>query len=84
MANAVKLDMADAARAGRDKRRGAGRQTPRSGPIGLLRGVVVGGGGGNRTRVLQYLTRASPGAACCAFLSPGGHAGEPPTGSVAV
>ena len=30
----------------------------------------------------------SPGllrsAACCAFLSPGGHAGQPPTGSVAV
>jgi hypothetical protein len=42
------------------------------------------GGGGNRTRVLPYLTRASPGAACCAFLSPGGHAGKPPTGSVAV
>jgi len=32
------------------------------------------GGGGNRTRVLQYLTRASPGAACSAFLSPGDHA----------
>jgi len=32
------------------------------------------GGGGNRTRVLQYLTRASPGAACSAFLSPGEHA----------
>jgi hypothetical protein len=42
------------------------------------------GGGGNRTRVLRYITRASPGAACCAFLSPGGHAGKPPTGSVAV
>jgi MFS family permease len=33
-----------------------------------------GGGAGNRTRVLQYLTRASPGAACSAFLSPGDHA----------
>src|SRR5215471_14302034 len=33
------------------------------------------GGGGNRTRVLQYITRASPGAACCGFLSPGGLAG---------
>src|SRR4029077_4793174 len=42
------------------------------------------GGGGNRTRVLQYITRASPGAACSAFLSPGGPAGQPPTGSVAV
>jgi hypothetical protein len=42
------------------------------------------GGGGNRTRVLQYITRASPGAACCVFLSPGGHAGKPPTGSAAV
>jgi HNH endonuclease len=31
------------------------------------------GGAGNRTRVLQYLTRASPGAACSAFLSPGDH-----------
>ena len=43
-----------------------------------------GGGGGNRTRVLQYITRASPGAACCVFLSPGSHAGKLPTGSVAV
>jgi len=43
-----------------------------------------GGGGGNRTRVLQYITRASPGAACCAFLSPGSHAGKLPAGSVAV
>jgi hypothetical protein len=42
------------------------------------------GGGGNRTRVLQYLTRASPGAACCAFLSPGDHASKSPTGSAAV
>jgi len=42
------------------------------------------GGGGNRTRVLQYITRASPGAARCGFLSPGGLAGEPPPGSVAV
>ena len=42
------------------------------------------GGGGDRTRVLQYITRASPGAACCGFLSPGGLAGEPPPGSVAV
>jgi hypothetical protein len=42
------------------------------------------GGGGNRTRVLQYLTRASPGAASCAFLSPGDHASKSPTGSAAV
>jgi hypothetical protein len=42
------------------------------------------GGGGNRTRVLQYITRASPGAACCVFLSPGSHAGKLPTGSAAV
>jgi hypothetical protein len=42
------------------------------------------GGGGNRTRVLQCITRASPGAACCAFLSPGDHASETPTGSAAV
>ena len=42
------------------------------------------GGGGNRTRVLQYLTRASPGAACCVFLSPGSHASKLPTGSAAV
>ena len=42
------------------------------------------GGGGNRTRVLQCITRASPGAACCAFLSPGDHASKAPTGSAAV
>jgi hypothetical protein len=42
------------------------------------------GGGGNRTRVLQCITRASPGAACCAFLSPGDHASETPTGSATV
>jgi len=42
------------------------------------------GGGGNRTRVLQYLTRASPSASCVAFLGPGSPAGKPPTGSVAV
>ncbi len=47
---------------------------------GCSRRAHEGGGGGNRTRVLQYLTRASPGAACCGFLSPGGHAGKPPTG----
>ena len=38
------------------------------------------GGGGNRTRVLQCINRASPGAACCVFLSPGIHAGKMPTG----
>ena len=38
----------------------------------------------NRTRVLRYFTRASPGAACCAFLSPGDHASKTPTGSAAV
>jgi len=42
------------------------------------------GGGGNRTRVLQYLTRASPGAACSAFLSPDDHASKTPTGSATV
>lgn len=42
------------------------------------------GDGGDRTRVFRYITRASPGAACCAFLSPGCHAGKLPTGSVAV
>jgi hypothetical protein len=42
------------------------------------------GGGGNRTRVLQYLTRASPSASCIAFLGPGSPAGKLPTGSVAV
>ena len=42
------------------------------------------GGGGNRTRVLQCITRASPGAARSAFLSPGDHASKAPTGSVAV
>jgi hypothetical protein len=42
------------------------------------------GGGGNRTRVLQYLTRASPGAACSAFLGPGDHASKTPTGPAAV
>ena len=47
-------------------------------------GTLVGGGGGNRTRVLRHITRASPGASCFAFLSPGGPAGRPPTGSVAV
>jgi Transmembrane secretion effector len=47
-------------------------------------GLPHRGGGGNRTRVLQYLTRASPGAACSAFLSPGDHASKTPTGSAAV
>ena len=42
------------------------------------------GGGGNRTRVLQCINRASPGAACCVFLSPGIHTGKMPTGSVTV
>jgi ABC-2 type transport system ATP-binding protein len=46
--------------------------------------ALEGGGGGNRTRVLQYITRASPCAARCAFLSPGSHAGKLPTGSVTV
>ncbi len=43
-----------------------------------------GGGGGNRTRVLQHHDRASPGAACFDFLSPGDHAGVSSTGSVTV
>src|SRR3954471_23899986 len=34
------------------------------------------GGGGNRTRVLRRLIKASPGAACCSFLSPSDLAGE--------
>ena len=42
------------------------------------------GGGGNRTRVLQCITRASPSASCVAFLGPGSPAGKLPTGSVAV
>jgi hypothetical protein len=42
------------------------------------------GAAGARTRVLQYLSRASPSASCCAFLSPGDHAGKSPTGSVTV
>jgi hypothetical protein len=46
--------------------------------------VTKSGGGGNRTRVLQYLTRASPGAACSAFLSPDDHASKTSTGSAAV
>jgi hypothetical protein len=63
----------------RSIRRGFGhlQQCSRS-PLSTL------GGGGNRTRVLQYLTRASPGAACSAFLSPGDHASKTPTGSAAV
>jgi len=47
-------------------------------------GVSFRGGGGNRTRVLQCINRASPGAACFVFLSPGIHAGKMPTGSVTV
>src|SRR4051812_24184536 len=35
-----------------------------------------GGGGGNRTRVLRRLIKASPGAACCSFLSPSVLAGK--------
>jgi hypothetical protein len=42
------------------------------------------GDAGNRTRVLQYITRTSPSAACCVFLSPGNHAGKLPTGSATV
>lgn len=60
----------------------AAARRARAAPARALR--TCGGGGGNRTRVLQYITRASPGAACPAFLSPGGPAGQPPTGSVAV
>ena len=64
----------------------AGKQ---SGPLGAGRSPAScvarsGGGGGNRTRVLQYLTRASPSASCFAFLGPGSPAGKLPTGSVAV
>ena len=35
-----------------------------------IRRVVNGGGAGNRTRVLQYLTRTSPSAACICFSQP--------------
>jgi hypothetical protein len=42
------------------------------------------GGGGNRTRVLRFHFRASPGAACFAFLGPGSLAGELLTGPAAV
>ena len=59
-----------------------GLRTPPTMLTDVLEHIV--GGGGNRTRVLQYLTRASPGAACCAFLSPGDHASKTPTGSAAV
>ena len=45
---------------------------------------VFCGGAGNRTRVLRYRSRASPGAACCAFLSPDDHTGKSSTGSVTV
>src|SRR6185437_3993056 len=36
------------------------------------------GGGGNRTPVLRRIIKASPGAACCSFLSPGSGAGSLP------
>jgi len=39
--------------------------------------VTRRGGGGNRTRVLQNRTRASPGAVCSLFLSPTGPADKP-------
>jgi hypothetical protein len=39
---------------------------------------------GSRTRVLRDLSKSSPSAACFAFLSPGDHAGNTPTGSVTV
>ncbi len=38
--------------------------------------MPTGGGGGNRTRVLRRFSRASPGAARCAFLGPPAHASE--------
>src|SRR3954463_423893 len=41
-----------------------------------VRGLMLGGGGGNRTRVLRRLIKASPGAACCSFLSPSDLAGK--------
>jgi hypothetical protein len=44
----------------------------------------LGGGGGNRTRVLRRSSGTSPGAVCCAFLSPGIHADKMPTGTVTV
>ena len=55
------------------------RRRPRTLGSGALR--ASRGGGGNRTRVLRYLNRASPGAAGCAFLGPPGHASKPGTGS---
>ena len=42
------------------------------------------GDAGIRTLVLRDFTKSSPSAACCAFLSPGDHAGKTPTGSVTV
>ena len=42
------------------------------------------GGGGNRTRVLRRLTRASPSAVHYDFLGPGDHVDKSPTGSVTV
>src|SRR5579859_1164904 len=61
-------------------------ERPRGGPADTRAPATLStlGGGGNRTRVLRYITRASPGAARCGFLGPGGLAGEPPPGSVAV
>src|SRR4051812_41457672 len=44
--------------------------------VSAIRGQWFGGGGGNRTRVLRRLIKASPGAACCSFLSPSDLAGK--------
>jgi hypothetical protein len=51
-------------------------RVPTRTPVRIVSGLV-GGGAGNRTRVLRRRERASPGAACCVLLSPNGHAGVP-------
>src|ERR1700722_8890211 len=71
---------------GRGRAPGDRKSGPRGSPAGWSASNVARnrGGGGNRTRVLQYLTRASPSASCIVFLGPGSPAGKLPTGSVAV
>jgi hypothetical protein len=48
----------------------AGPRKTRRAAVSAIRRVVNGGGAGNRTRVLQYLTRTSPSAACICFSQP--------------
>ena len=51
-------------------RRTCGARKTRRAAVSAIRRVVNGGGAGNRTRVLQYLTRTSPSAACICFSQP--------------